>query len=125
MRHESTGSIDRREAGEEPECHGEEIGEGEIGGGGTGGRIRRGFGRIVRDEEGRVVRVELEEEESSAEGRPRDLMEAREEVGQPERITLGGEWVQERHGRKEGEENEVIQGARFGLRLPHEDKFNV
>ena len=135
VRHESAGSSGRggrTEGGVGAGGHGE-IGKAQTDdtGGSRGGaeRIRRGFGRIVRDKEGKVVRVELgeedeeesraSEEKESSEARmnvqPRHLMEARDEIGQPERITLGGEWVQARGRRSTGEENEVIQGASFGL----------
>ena len=100
-RHESIGSS-RREGGGPG-------GNGEIGEGGgddriaAAGRIPAGFGRIVRDGEGRVVGVELEEERTNVVRR--HLMEA----GQPERIALGvlGQ---------SSEENEVVQGARVVTR---------
>ena len=84
----------------------------------VGGKIPRGFGKIVRDEEGNVIDVELGEEERSEDGEGA-LMEEGDEIGQPE----SSEWLLGGRG-EEGHATEVIQGVCL-VCLPHTGIFSI
>ena len=83
-------------------------------------RIPRGFGKIIRDEEGNVVEVEFGEDEMGLEegrhGRS-DLMEGGEKtgtetgIGQPGRMTADAEWVFGHSSNHEREDNAIIEGV--------------
>lgn len=86
-RHESAGSSRGGEEGSGGGSGG--IGEEQ----GSAGGIPRGFGKIVRDESGKVVRVELGEEGGETEEGRGHVVLAKNGTGQPGRMTAGSEWV--------------------------------